>query len=260
MIPRWRDETLPSTSGSPPHAAHGHARRNISSLKNDSVPSFQAIASSSPICWMFVGSRRISTIISPQIYTDETQIQIRIQEFKICENPCPPVASLSVALIVHQRSRCRRAPASRLPQRQPESLASCPSKVAEGQREIPFAGDRAARVTGQSIFGTLLPCRPAAGWSSAPGWTIVAAQATLPFVRATYRARTRTYSPRLPHLPQAKRADAFLHLPRSGSSLAPMQENPHREKVRTAEARAGFCSFVNARRNANAPLTAVPES
>jgi hypothetical protein len=34
----------------PPHPAQGHARRSISSLKNDSVPSFQDMASSSPIC------------------------------------------------------------------------------------------------------------------------------------------------------------------------------------------------------------------
>jgi len=40
-------------------AAQGQARRNISSFKKDSVPSFQARASSLPICWMLFGSSRI---------------------------------------------------------------------------------------------------------------------------------------------------------------------------------------------------------
>src|SRR5690242_18933616 len=50
---------LPSTSGSPPHPAHGHERRSMSNFKNDSFPSFQAIANSSPICWILTGSKRI---------------------------------------------------------------------------------------------------------------------------------------------------------------------------------------------------------
>ena len=69
---------------------------------------------------------------------------------------------------------------------------------------------RAAVEAGQTLFGES---------------RVQEARATLPFVRATYRARIRTYSPRLPHLPPAKRADAFLHLRRSGSSLPPMQAN-----------------------------------
>src|SRR5438477_8447270 len=54
----------PSTSGSPPHAAHGQARRRNCKLKYDSMPSFQTIASSSPICWMFVGSKRMISILA----------------------------------------------------------------------------------------------------------------------------------------------------------------------------------------------------
>src|SRR5205823_3598210 len=164
-----------------------------------------------------------------------------------------------LATSVRQRSPCRHAPVSHLPEPQSENLASCPSKAGEDRREIPFAGDRATRVTEQNIFATLLLYPPAAGWSLAPRSTIVAARATLPFVRATYRARTRTYSPRLPHLPPAKRADAFLHRPRSGSSLPPMQENQRREKVRTMEAHGEFCFSGDGRRNANARSRAVRE-
>ncbi len=45
------------------NAAHGHARRSSSIFRKDSVPSFQAIASSSPICWMLFGSSRIFRIL-----------------------------------------------------------------------------------------------------------------------------------------------------------------------------------------------------
>src|ERR1700731_1248618 len=50
---------LPSTSGSPPQAAHGQARRRNCRSRYDSIPSFHRIANSVPICWTLVGSRRI---------------------------------------------------------------------------------------------------------------------------------------------------------------------------------------------------------
>src|SRR5438105_15409490 len=48
---------FPSTSGSPPHIAHGQARRKRSSGRYDSTPSLQTIASSFPInCTSFSSS------------------------------------------------------------------------------------------------------------------------------------------------------------------------------------------------------------
>ena len=55
---RTREALDQLAKSAPPHTAHGQARRSASSARYDSAPSLQAMASSLPICWMWMGVRR----------------------------------------------------------------------------------------------------------------------------------------------------------------------------------------------------------
>src|SRR5207237_689421 len=126
----------------------------------------------------------------------------------------PPI--LVLASIVLQKSPSPLGPALRLLQPRSRNLASFPSRAAQDRHETPSARERAARATEQNISEKLRLPRRSAGSSSAPRSTTVAARATIPFLRATCQAESRTYSPHLLHSPQAELVDASRLLRRCG--------------------------------------------
>ena len=159
---------------------------------------------------------------------------------------------LSSSSNVPQISLCPRAPAWRLPRLRPENPASFPWRVARDRLETRLGGDRAAHAIQQSIFGMLLLVRQSAELSSGPRSTIAAARVALPFACIACQVRSRIYSPRPPHLPRAKFADAFLPPQRCGSCPPRALVNRRCESSRTTAVPGESCFFGDGRRNASA--------
>src|SRR5205823_1207876 len=118
-----------------------------------------------------------------------------------------------------QKLRCQLGQASPLPRRQRENHSSSPWKGAGVSSEIQFQAGRATSEGRQNIYATFPPAPPVAGLSLSLRSTNAAARGALPYLDAIYQAEIRTCSPRLPHLPRARRADAFRPPPRFDSYL-----------------------------------------